>query len=292
MLIDGSAIGRLVRNDVAVEVARLKSLGITPGLSVVLVGDDPASAVYVRSKGKACEEAGMRGETIRLPADTSEAVLLEQVDALNADPRVHGILVQMPLPRHMSADKVIRRIRPEKDVDGFHPVNVGKLSIGERDGFVPCTPAGAIELLVRSGVDTRGKDAVVVGRSNIVGKPMAALLMQDAPGGNATVTVCHSRTANLASHTRRADIVIAAIGKPEMITGDMLKPGAVVIDVGINRVTDASAPKGYRIVGDVHFASARAVASLITPVPGGVGPMTIAMLMKNTVRAAAQIAGV
>jgi methylenetetrahydrofolate dehydrogenase (NADP+)/methenyltetrahydrofolate cyclohydrolase len=291
-LIDGTAIGRLVRADVAVEVARLQSLGITPGLTVVLVGDDPASAVYVRSKGKACEEAGMRGETIRLPADTSETVLLEQIDALNADPRVHGILVQMPLPRHMSADKVIRRIRPEKDVDGFHPVNVGKLSIGERDGFVPCTPAGAIELLVRSGVDTRGKDAVVVGRSNIVGKPMAALLMQDAPGGNATVTVCHSRTTSLASHTRRADIVIAAIGKPEMITGDMLKPGAVVIDVGINRVTDAAAPKGYRIVGDVHFASARAVASLITPVPGGVGPMTIAMLMKNTVRAAAQIAGV
>ena len=291
-LIDGTAIGRLVRQDVAIEVARLKALGVTPGLSVVLVGDDPASAVYVRSKGKACEEAGMRGETIRLPADTSEAVLLEQVDALNADPRVHGILVQMPLPKHMSADKVIRRIRPEKDVDGFHPVNVGKLSIGERDGFVPCTPAGAVELLIRSGVDTRGKDAVIVGRSNIVGKPMAALLMQDAPGGNATVTVCHSRTANLAAHTRRADIVVAAIGKPEMITGDMLKPGAVVIDVGINRVTDASAPKGYRIVGDVHFASARAIASLITPVPGGVGPMTIAMLMKNTVRAAAQIAGV
>jgi methylenetetrahydrofolate dehydrogenase (NADP+)/methenyltetrahydrofolate cyclohydrolase len=291
-LIDGTAIGRLVREDVAKEVARLKSRGVTPGLSVVLVGDDPASAVYVRSKGKACEEAGMRGETIRLPAETSEAALLEHVDALNEDPRVHGILVQMPLPRHMSADKVIRRIRPEKDVDGFHPVNVGKLSIGERDGFVPCTPAGAIELLVRSGVETRGKDAVVVGRSNIVGKPMAALLMQDAPGGNATVTVCHSRTTNLAGHVRRADIVIAAIGKPEMITGDMIKPGAVVIDVGINRVNDPSAPKGYRIVGDVHFASAREVASLITPVPGGVGPMTIAMLMKNTVRAAAQIAGV
>jgi len=291
-LIDGTATGRLVRDDVAREVARLKTLGVVPGLSVVLVGEDPASAVYVRSKGKACEEAGMRGETIRLPADTSEAQLLEQVDALNADPRVHGILVQMPLPKHMSADKVIRRIRPEKDVDGFHPVNVGKLSIGERDGFVPCTPAGAIELLVRSGVETRGKDAVIVGRSNIVGKPMAALLMQDAPGGNATVTVCHSRTSNLAGHIRRADIVIAAIGKPEMITGDMIKPGAVVIDVGINRVNDAAAPKGYRIVGDVHFASARDVASLITPVPGGVGPMTIAMLMKNTVRAAAQIAGV
>jgi methylenetetrahydrofolate dehydrogenase (NADP+)/methenyltetrahydrofolate cyclohydrolase len=291
-LIDGAAIGRLVRDDVATEVARLKTLGVVPGLSVVLVGEDPASAVYVRSKGKACEEAGMRGETIRLPADTSEAQLLEQVDALNADPRVHGILVQMPLPKHMSADKVIRRIRPEKDVDGFHPVNVGKLSIGERDGFVPCTPAGAIELLVRSGVETRGRDAVIVGRSNIVGKPMAALLLQDAPGGNASVTVCHSRTTDLAAHTRRADILVAAIGRPEMITGDMIKPGAVVIDVGINRVNDASVPKGYRIVGDVEFASARAVASLITPVPGGVGPMTIAMLMKNTVRAAAQIAGV
>jgi methylenetetrahydrofolate dehydrogenase (NADP+)/methenyltetrahydrofolate cyclohydrolase len=291
-LIDGAAIGKLVREDVAREVARLKSLGVTPGLSVILVGDDPASAVYVRSKGKACEEAGMRGETIRLPADTSEAQLLEQVDALNNDSRVHGILVQMPLPKHMSADKVIRRIKPEKDVDGFHPVNVGKLSIGERDGFVPCTPAGAIELLVRSGVDTKGKDAVIVGRSNIVGKPMAALLIQDAPGGNCTVTVCHSRTADLASHTRRADILVAAIGRPEMITGDMIKPGAVVIDVGINRVNDPAAAKGYRIVGDVHFASARTVASLITPVPGGVGPMTIAMLMKNTVRAAAQIAGV
>jgi len=290
-LIDGTAIGRLVRRDVAEQVERLKALGITPGLSVVLVGDDPASAVYVRSKGKACEEAGMRRETIRLPADTTEDALLAQVDRLNADPSVHGILVQMPLPRHMSADKVIRRIRPEKDVDGFHPVNVGKLSIGERDGFVPCTPAGAIELLVRSGVETRGKDAVIVGRSNIVGKPMAALLMQDAPGGNATVTVCHSRTANLAGHIRRADIVVAAIGKPEMITGDMIKPGAVVIDVGINRVNDATVPRGYRIVGDVQFASAREVASLITPVPGGVGPMTIAMLMKNTVRAAAQIAG-
>jgi len=292
LLIDGAAMGRLVRRDVAAEVERLKALGITPRLSVVLVGNDPASAVYVRSKGKACEEAGMRGETIRLPAETTENALLAQVDRLNADPNVHGILVQMPLPRHIAADKVIRRIRPEKDVDGFHPVNVGKLSIGERDGFVPCTPAGAIELLVRSGVETRGKDAVIVGRSNIVGKPMAALLMQDAPGGNATVTVCHSRTSNLAGHIRRADIVIAAIGKPEMITGDMIKPGAVVIDVGINRVNDAAAPKGYRIVGDVHFASARDVASLITPVPGGVGPMTIAMLMKNTVRAAAQIAGV
>ena len=290
-LIDGTAIGRRVREAVAAQAAKLREKGIVPGLSVVLVGDDPASTVYVRSKAKACEEAGMRGETIRLSADSSEADLLAQVDALNADPLVHGILVQMPLPRHMSADKVIRRIRPEKDVDGFHPVNVGKLMIGERDGFVPCTPAGAIELLVQSGVDTRGKDAVIVGRSNIVGKPMAALLMQDAPGGNATVTVCHRRTTNLAAHTRRADILIAAIGRPEMITGDMIKPGAVVIDVGINRVNDATRPKGYRLVGDVHFESARDVASLITPVPGGVGPMTIAMLMKNTLRAATQIAG-
>jgi methylenetetrahydrofolate dehydrogenase (NADP+)/methenyltetrahydrofolate cyclohydrolase len=290
-LIDGVAIGRKVREDVARQVAQLREKGVVPGLSVVLVGDDPASAVYVRSKGKACDEAGMRGETIRMSADTTEEELLRQVDALNEDPRVHGILVQMPLPKHLSADKVIRRLRPEKDVDGFHPVNVGKLMIGERDGFVPCTPAGAIELLVRSGVDTRGKEAVIVGRSNIVGKPMASLLMQDAPGGNATVTVCHSRTANLAAHTRRADILIAAIGRPEMITGDMIKPGAVVIDVGINRVNNATVAKGYHLVGDVHFASARQVASLITPVPGGVGPMTIAMLMKNTLRAATQIAG-
>jgi methylenetetrahydrofolate dehydrogenase (NADP+)/methenyltetrahydrofolate cyclohydrolase len=289
-LIDGTAIGRLVREDVARQVARLREKGVVPGLSVVLVGDDPASAVYVRSKAKACEEAGMRGETIRMSADTSEGDLLAQVDALNSDPSVHGILVQMPLPRHVSADRVIRRIRPEKDVDGFHPVNVGKLMIGERDGFVPCTPAGAVELLVRSGVDTRGKDVVIVGRSNIVGKPMAALLMQDAPGGNATVTLCHSRTTNLKAHTRRADILIAAIGRPEMINGEMVKPGAVVIDVGINRVNDATRPKGYRLVGDVHFESAREVASRITPVPGGVGPMTIAMLMKNTVRAATQIA--
>jgi methylenetetrahydrofolate dehydrogenase (NADP+)/methenyltetrahydrofolate cyclohydrolase len=287
-LIDGVAIARQVREDVAREVARLKELGVVPGLTVVLVGDDPASAVYVRSKGRASGELGMRGETIRLPADTTEAELLAHIDKLNADPSVHGILVQMPLPKHMSADKVIRRILPEKDVDGFHPVNVGKLLIGERDGFVPCTPAGALELLRRSGVDPRGKEAVVVGRSNIVGKPMAALLLQDAPGGNATVTVCHSRTADLAAHTRRADILIAAIGRPETNTGEMLKPGGVVIDVGINRVNDDSVPRGYRLVGDVHFESARKVASLITPVPGGVGPMTIAMLMKNTARAAAR----
>ena len=285
-LIDGVAIGRRVREAVAREAARLKEQGIVPGLSVVLVGDDPASAVYVRSKAKACAEAGMRGETIRMSADTSEAELLEQVDALNADPGVHGILVQMPLPRHMSADKVIRRIRPEKDVDGFHPVNVGKLLIGERDGFAPCTPAGVQEMLVRSGVDTRGMECVIIGRSNIVGKPMAALLVQDRAGANATVTVCHRHTRDLAAHTRRADLVIAAAGRPGVLTREMVKPGAVVIDVGINRVNDASSKGGYRIVGDVDFDGVREVASHITPVPGGVGPMTIAMLLRNTVKAA------
>jgi methylenetetrahydrofolate dehydrogenase (NADP+)/methenyltetrahydrofolate cyclohydrolase len=254
------------------------------------VGDNPASAVYVRSKEKASVEAGMVGETIRLAATTSESELLAVVDRLNADPRVHGILVQMPLPKQIDPNKVIRSIDPAKDVDGFHPVNVGKLLIGERDGFAPCTPAGVQELLVRSGVETKGKDAVVVGRSNIVGKPMAALLMQDTPGGNCTVTVCHSRTHDLVGHIRRADIVVAALGKPASIHGDMLKPGAVVIDVGINRVDDPTTEKGYRIVGDVDFESARRVASRLTPVPGGVGPMTIAMLLKNTAQAARQIA--
>jgi methylenetetrahydrofolate dehydrogenase (NADP+) / methenyltetrahydrofolate cyclohydrolase len=285
-LIDGAAISNAIREELAIEVQLLKSRGVTPGLTVVLVGDDPASAVYVRAKGKACEQLGMKSETIRLPATTSQDDLLAIVDRLNADETVHGILVQMPVPKQISADSVIRRIRPDKDVDGFHPVNVGKVLIGERDGFAPCTPSGVIELLTRSGVETRGADCVVIGRSNIVGKPMAALLVQDAPGGNATVTVCHSRTRDLAAHTRRADIIIAAIGRAEMITGDMIRPGAVVIDVGVNRVNDPASPKGYRLAGDVHFASAREVASLITPVPGGVGPMTIAMLLKNTVRAA------
>jgi methylenetetrahydrofolate dehydrogenase (NADP+)/methenyltetrahydrofolate cyclohydrolase len=289
-LIDGNAIARAVRADVARDVAALRASGVTPGLTVVLVGDNPASAVYVRSKEKASVEAGMAGETIRLPATTSQSELLDVVDRLNADVRVHGILVQMPLPKQIDPNTVIRRIDPAKDVDGFHPVNVGKLLIGERDGFAPCTPAGVQELLVRSGVDTKGMDAVVVGRSNIVGKPMAALLMQDGPGGNCTVTVCHSRTRDLVGHVRRADIVVAALGKPASLHGDMIKPGAIVIDVGINRVDDSSVEKGYRIVGDVDFESARRVASRITPVPGGVGPMTIAMLLKNTAQAARQIA--
>jgi methylenetetrahydrofolate dehydrogenase (NADP+)/methenyltetrahydrofolate cyclohydrolase len=290
-LIDGTAVARAVRVDVAVAAAALVARGVRPGLAVVLVGDDPASAVYVRSKGKASEEAGMHSVTIRLPADTSEADLLRHVDQLNADPTIHGILVQMPLPKHISAEVVIRRVRPEKDVDGFNPVNVGKLLNGDSDGFAPCTPAGVQELLARSGVETTGAECVIVGRSAIVGKPMASLMIQDRPGANATVTVCHSRTVDLATHTRRADILIVAAGRPKFVTGAMIKPGAVVVDVGINRVDDARAKNGYVIVGDVDFASARDVARLITPVPGGVGPMTIAMLLKNTVRAAQLSAG-
>lgn len=287
-VIDGVAVAKAVRADVARETAVLRKRGVTPGLTVVIVGEDPASQSYVRSKEKASIEAGMKGETIRLPASTPQAELEAVIDRLNADPTVHGILVQSPLPKHMDANTVVRRIAPHKDVDGFHPVNVGKLLIGERDGFAPCTPAGVQELLLRYGVETAGKEVVILGRSNIVGKPMAALLIQPGKGANCTVTVCHSRTRDLTFHTRRADIVIAAIGKPAMVTGDMLRPGAVVIDVGINRVDDPSTPKGYRLVGDVHFESASKVASLITPVPGGVGPMTIAMLLMNTVRAARQ----
>ncbi len=285
-LIDGKAIAEAIRNEVAVDVAALAARGVVPGLTVVLVGDDAASATYVGAKEKASKAAGMQGETIRLPAATTQAELLTLIERLNADASVHGILVQMPLPSHLEPDTVIRHIVPEKDVDGFHPVNVGKLLIGHTDGFVSCTPAGVIELLLRSGVDTRGAEAVIVGRSNIVGKPMAALLVQGRGGGDATVTVCHSRTKDLAFHTRRADILVAAIGRAEMITGDMIKPGAVVIDVGMNTKPDATKAKGTRLCGDVHFESAVEVASKITPVPGGVGPMTIAMLLRNTVRAA------
>jgi methylenetetrahydrofolate dehydrogenase (NADP+) / methenyltetrahydrofolate cyclohydrolase len=289
-LIDGVAVAREVRADVARDTARLVARGVRPGIAVVLVGDNPASAVYVRSKGRASEEAGMHSVTIRLPVDTTHEDLIAHVDRLNADPAIHGILVQMPLPKQINSEAVIRRVRPEKDVDGFHPENVGKLLIGDRSGFAPCTPAGVQELLVRKHVETKGSDCVIVGRSTIVGKPMAAIMMQDGPGANATVTVCHSRTPNLAEKTRRADILIVAAGRPKFVTGDMVKPGAVVIDVGINRVDDARAKNGYVLVGDVDFPSAREVASLITPVPGGVGPMTIAMLLKNTVRAAELVA--
>jgi len=289
-LIDGVAIARSIREEVAREASLLIERGIRPGLAVVLVGEDPASTVYVRSKGKATDDAGMHSVTVRLPATTSQSELNDVVATLNNDRLVHGILVQMPLPKHLDADAVIRAIDPRKDVDGFHPLNVGKLLIGERDGFVPCTPAGIQEMLKRSKVDTSGAECVIVGRSNIVGKPMAALLIQDSPSANATVTVCHRHTTDLAFHVRRADIVIAAAGRAGLITGKMLKPGAVVIDVGMNRIPDDTAPRRYRLVGDVDFDSAKEVASKITPVPGGVGPMTIAMLLSNTVKAARSFA--
>jgi methylenetetrahydrofolate dehydrogenase (NADP+)/methenyltetrahydrofolate cyclohydrolase len=285
-LINGAELAKKIRAEVAADVVALREKGVVPGLTVVLVGEDPASAVYVGAKEKASREAGMAGETIRLAASTTQAQLLALVEQLNQDDHVHGILVQMPLPRQIDPDTVIRHIRPDKDVDGFHPVNVGKLLIGHTDGFAPCTPAGVQRMLVEYGVETKGADVVVIGRSTIVGKPMAALMMQAGPGADATVTVCHSRTRDLASHTRRADILIVAAGRPRMVTAGMVKPGAVVIDVGMNRIADATTKSGTRLVGDVDFESVRQVASLITPVPGGVGPMTIAMLLRNTVRAA------
>jgi methylenetetrahydrofolate dehydrogenase (NADP+) / methenyltetrahydrofolate cyclohydrolase len=286
-VIDGTALAARMQGEVARRVAVLGAKGVTPGLTVVLVGDDPASAVYVGAKERTCVELGMQGETIRLPATTNQAELLSIVDRLNADPAVHGILVQMPLPKGIDPDAIVRRIRPDKDVDGFHPVNVGKLWIGERDGFAPCTPSGVLYMLRTYGVTTAGADCVIVGRSNIVGKPMAALMVQ--PGVDSTVTMCHSKTRDLAEHTRRADILIVAAGRAEMVTGDMVKPGAVVVDVGMNRIPDATRKSGTRLVGDVAFESVREVASLITPVPGGVGKMTIAMLMANTVKAAEQL---
>jgi len=289
--IDGTAVALAIRTEAAAKAKELTVKGVRPGLAVVLVGDDPASAVYVKAKGKACEEAGMHSVTIRMSADTTQEALLAQVKALNEDAAIHGILVQMPLPKHIDSDRIIRTIRPEKDVDGFHPVNVGKNLIGEKDGFVPCTPAGVQELLARSGVQTKGAECVIVGRSNIVGKPMMALMIQQNAGANSTVTVCHSATKDLAAHTKRADILIVAAGRPNMVTGAMVKPGAVVIDVGINRVADASTKSGTRLVGDVEYATAVEVASKITPVPGGVGPMTIAMLLQNTVRAAERSLG-
>ena len=285
-LIDGRAIAGKIRADVADRVKKLAARGVKPGLAVVLVGDDPASAVYVSAKGRATEEAGMYSLTLRLEADTSQSELIERVDALNADPRIHGILVQMPLPKQIDLEFIIRRVDPRKDVDGFHPVNVGKMLAGERDGFIPCTPAGIQVLLRESGVKTPGKNCVVIGRSNIVGKPMAALMMQDNPDANCTVTVCHRHTVDLADHTRSADILIVAAGRPGVVNGDMVKPGAVVIDVGTNRVDDEKSKSGTSLQGDVDFESVSKIASKITPVPGGVGPMTIAMLMLNTVRAA------
>lgn len=284
-IMDGAAVAAKIRAEVAREVAEMKAKGITPGLAVVLVGDDPASAVYVAAKGKACEEVGIHSVTIRLPADTTQDALLRQVDALNSDRAIHGILVQMPLPRHIDPDTVIMRMDPTKDVDGFHPVNVGKMLIGDRDGFNPCTPAGVQRLLVECGVETAGKHAVIIGRSNIVGKPMAALLVQNGSDANCTVTVCHSKTKDLGLHTRNADIIIVAAGHVNTLTREMVRPGAVVVDVGMNRIPDRTMKSGTRLVGDVDYEGVREVAARITPVPGGIGPMTIAMLLVNTVRA-------
>ena len=285
MDIDGKKIAARIRAEAAAEAARMKAAGVEPGLAVVLVGNDPASVSYVTAKERACAECGVRSFPVRLPAATSRDELLAVVARLDADPAVDGILVQLPLPRTVDAQAVIRAIAPEKDVDGFHPVSLGRLVLG-LDTFVPCTPAGILELLARSGVETAGRHAVVVGRSNIVGKPLAILLSRKGPGGDATVTLCHTATRDLAEQTRRADILVVAAGRPGTVTADMVKPGAVVVDVGVNRVPDASKKAGYRLVGDVDYEGVSRVASLITPVPGGVGPMTIAMLVKNTIKAA------
>ncbi len=286
LLLDGKALAATIRAEIADEVAKLRRRNVVPGLAVILVGDDPPSQMYVRSKGKATTEAGMHSETILLPTNTSATELLAVIDRLNADPGIHGILVQTPLPPQIDPDSVMRRIDPLKDVDGFHPINVGKLVLGDPTAFRPATPYGIQEMLRRYQIPTRGANAVIVGRSSIVGRPMANLLMQPGPVGDATVTVCHSKTRDLAAVCRTADILVVAIGRANLIGVDAVKPGATVIDVGINRVEDADAARGYRVVGDVDFDAVRGVAGAITPVPGGIGPMTIAMVLANTLQAA------
>jgi len=285
-LIDGRAIAARLLGELTQRIAALKSRGVQPGLAFVRVGEDPASKVYVGRKEKACAELGIFSETHVLAETTSEADLLALLGRLNADARLHGILVQAPLPKPIRQEVVYATVLPAKDVDGFHPVNAGKLMLGDATGFQPCTPAGIRELLARSDVKTDGAEVVVLGRGNIVGKPMAAMLCQKAPRANATVTICHSATRDVKAHCRRADILIAAMGVAEFVKADMVKPGAVVIDVGVNRVNDPAAKGGARLVGDVAFAETQPIAGKITPNPGGVGPMTIAMLMQNTVRAA------
>ena len=284
-IIDGKAVAAGCRAELKKQVETQKAAGIAPGLAVVLVGEDPASQVYVRKKGEMCESLGMRSVTERFPETMTEGELLAEIGRLNADPAIHGMLVQLPLPSHIDERKVIDAISPDKDVDCFHPFNVGRLLVGD-PVFKPATPAGVQEMLARSGIETRGKHVVVVGRSNIVGKPMAALMVQKGEAADSTVTVVHSRTENLADITRQADILVVAMGRPGSITGDMVKDGAVVIDVGTNRIPDPTRPSGGRLVGDVDFDSVKEKASAITPVPGGVGPMTICMLMANAVRAA------
>ena len=288
-IISGTEIARTIRDELNTQVASLAAEGLVPGLATVLAGEDPASRLYVGMKQRAAAEAGIHSRQEILSATAPEAELLSLIDRLNADPAIHGILVQLPLPRQIDESKVLLAIDPDKDVDGFHPVNVGRLATGDPDVLAPCTPRGVIEMLLRSGADPSGKHAVVVGRSNIVGKPMALLLLRRAPGGNATVSVAHSRTADLGALTRTADILIVAVGRPDTITRDMVKPGATVIDVGTNRVDDPGHPRGYRVVGDADFEGVSEVAGAITPVPGGVGPMTIAMLLANTVEAAIRL---
>jgi methylenetetrahydrofolate dehydrogenase (NADP+)/methenyltetrahydrofolate cyclohydrolase len=287
--IDGAAVAAKVMEETKARIAALMQRGVRPGLAVVLVGDDPASRAYVRSKDRKAAELGLHSVKHELPADTNQATLLALVAELNADPAVHGILVQSPPPPQINEAEVVLAIDPRKDVDGFHPVNVAKLAMEDPTGFVPCTPLGCIRLLQEAGIETAGKSAVVVGRSMIVGKPMALLLMKRGPGGDATVTVAHSRTRNLAEVTRGADIVIAAIGRPHFLGAEHIREGAVVIDVGINRVDDPTHPKGYRLVGDVDYDAVASKCAAITPVPGGVGPMTIAMLMANCVTAAERL---
>ncbi len=289
-IIDGKKISTDVSNETAAVVKTLQTkYGVTPGLAVIRVGEDPASTVYVNMKVKKCKELGIHSKMDIMPAETTQAELMTRIEELNNDDTIHGILVQLPLPDSINEDDIIAHISPAKDVDCFHPQNVGKMLIGDVDGFFPCTPYGVMILLQRSGIDPSGKHTVVIGRSNIVGKPMAALMVQKQQGANSTVTICHSRTPNIAEFTKQADIVVAAIGKPNFLTADMIKEGAVVIDVGINRVEDPTAKRGYRLVGDVDFENVAPKTSAITPVPGGVGPMTIAMLMQNTVKAAALI---
>ena len=291
-IISGREIADEIRAELSERVAALKAdSGVIPGLATVLVGEDPASQMYVGMKNKAAAAMGIESKQITLPADTSEAELLGIVGGLNADPRVHGILVQLPLPDGIDEGKVIEAIDPSKDVDGFHPISVGRLATDSGDFFAPCTPAGVVEMLLRSGHDPDGQHVVIVGRSNIVGRPLASLLLRKAPGGNATVTVTHSRTPDLGAVTRTADILVVAMGRPEMITAEMVSPGTVVIDVGTNRVDDPSRERGYRVCGDVLFDEVKEVAAAISPVPGGVGPMTITMLMANTVKSAALAVG-
>jgi methylenetetrahydrofolate dehydrogenase (NADP+)/methenyltetrahydrofolate cyclohydrolase len=289
-IIDGKQIAADMRAKLRADVAALAKKGVVPGLGVILVGDDPASKSYVTAKQKACEEIGIYSDDNRLSASISQKELMSHINRLNKDPRIHGILTQLPLPDTIDELEVLMAIDPAKDVDGFHPINVGKMVTGQK-AFLPCTPHGVVQLLIKSGVKIEGADVVIVGRSNIVGKPLANILIQKSPLGNATVTVCHTRTRNLAEHTKRADIVIAAAGCPNTITADMIKDGAVVIDVGVNRVEDSTKKAGYRLVGDVDFENVKEKASLITPVPGGVGPMTITMLLYNAVESAKHAAG-